>query len=65
MLKLQLENNAHLEIVARNPNAKTLSVAAIAFDPKDGYYHCWLAKDGIVAGYSMFELHKRGQATKV
>jgi hypothetical protein len=56
-----LENNAGLQIVARNPNAKTLSVAAIAFDPKDGYYHCWLACEGIVAGYSMFELRRGGK----
>jgi hypothetical protein len=65
MPRLLPKEHACLQIVSRTPSVKKLEVAAVAFDPKDGYYHCWLASEGIVAGYSMFELHKRGQATKV
>lgn len=61
MLRVQLANDARLEIVSRTTGKTPLTVAAVAFDPKDGYYHCWLAREEIVAGYTMFELVRGGR----
>jgi hypothetical protein len=63
MPRLLPKEHACLQIVSRNSTRTPLTVAAVAFDEKDGYYHAWLAKDGIVAGYSMFELLRGGKGT--